>query len=357
MKKTNRISIILAFGYISFIMGAGFSTGQEILQFFANYGIWSYATALVAGLIITFITRQTAKLGYVLQTESYKVALQHLLGKKLAYIFDYILIFFLYGLSVIMIAATGSGLYDGFGIPTWLGTLLGVIALFFVMQLNFTNVVKVLGIITPFLIVAVFIIAGYNIINPTIPLSEVNEYTDISRTPSGVWLWDAITYAGLVIANSFGFMIIIGATSRNYFISRRTALFGGLIFTGLVVFMTAGLVANLEVANAAELPTLLLADQIHPSVRILMAVVMVGVIFNSVIGVLFPFLTRFTIEYSPKYRVMLLISLITAYIISFVGFVDLVNFFYPIFGYIGILLTIVLFGRWVYSKLSGKKLL
>jgi uncharacterized membrane protein YkvI len=357
MRKTNKISIILAFGYISFIMGAGFSTGQEILQFFANYGIWSYLTALVAGLLITFITRQTAKLGYILKTESYEVALTHIFGKKLAYIFDYILIFFLYGLSVIMISATGSGLYDGFGIPTWLGTLITVIVLYFVMQFDFTNIVKVLGIITPFLIIAVFIIAGYNIINPTIPLSEVNQYTDISRTPSGLWVWDAITYAGLVIANSFGFMIIIGATSRNYFISKRTALYGGLIFTGLVVFMTAGLVANLEVANAAELPTLLLADQIHPSVRILMAIVMVGVIFNSVIGVLFPFLKRFTVEYSRNYKIMLLISLVVAYIVSFVGFVDLVNFFYPIFGYIGMFITVSLLGRWIYNKTTDKKLL
>jgi uncharacterized membrane protein YkvI len=69
MKKTNILSLTLAFGYISFIMGAGFATGQELLQFFANYGIWSYLTALVAGLLITFITRQTSKLGYVLDTE------------------------------------------------------------------------------------------------------------------------------------------------------------------------------------------------------------------------------------------------------------------------------------------------
>jgi uncharacterized membrane protein YkvI len=256
-----------------------------------------------------------------------------------------------------MIAATGSGLYDGFGVPTWLGTLITVIVLFFVMQFDFTNIVKVLGVITPFLIIAVFIIAGYNVINPTIPFSDIDQYTDISRTPSGYWLWDAITYAGLVIANSFSFMVIIGATSRNHFISQRTALYGGLIFTGLVVFMTAGLVANLEVANAAELPTLLLADQIHPSVRILMAIVMVGVIFNSVIGVLFPFLKRFTVEYSRNYKIMLVVSLVVAYVISFVGFVDLVNFFYPIFGYIGMFITVALFGRWIYNKFSKKRLL
>src|SRR5699024_9297682 len=143
-----------------------------------------------------------------------------------------------------------------------------------------------------------------------------------------------VTYAGLVIANSFGFLVIVGAGSRNYFISKRSALFGGLVFTILLVLMTAGLTANLEVANASEMPTLLLADQIHPALRILMTIIMVGVMFNSVIGVLYPFVTRFTEPYSGKYRIMLAIALILAFVFSYVGFVDLVNFFYPVFGYI-----------------------
>src|SRR5699024_8732136 len=107
-----------------------------------------------------------------------------------------ILVFFFYGLSVIMIAGTGSAFYDGFGLPAWLGTLFTVILLFIVLQFDFTSVAKILGIITPFLIVAVFIIAGLSILSPNVPLSEVEQHTDIDRTPSGIWVWDAITYAG-----------------------------------------------------------------------------------------------------------------------------------------------------------------
>ncbi|SDI99890.1 YkvI family membrane protein [Natribacillus halophilus] len=357
MVKTNRIAIAIAFGYISFIIGAGYASGQEILQFFANYGVWSYFAALLAGLIITFFITQTSKLGYVIQTESYQIALGRLLGNKIAYVFDYILIFFLYGLSVIMIAGTGSALYDGFAVPTWIGSLITIILLFIFLQFDFTRIVKILGSITPFLIIVVFIIAGYNVLNPTIPLSEVSQYTDINRAPSGWWVWDAINYAGLVIANSFAFFIIIGATNENYAVSKRAPLFGGLLFTLLLVLMTAGLVANLEVANNVDIPTFFLAEQIHPAVRLLMAAIMVGVLFNAVIGVLFPFVKRFTKVYSKEYKIMMAISLIVAYIISFVGFIDLVNFFYPIFGYIGIVLSIVFLGRWIYNMFTDKKLL
>lgn len=348
--KGNKTPIVLGFAYISFIMGAGFSTGQEVLQFFANHGRWGYATAIIAGLIITFIGMQISKLGYKLQSEDYAVSLNHLFGIKIGKIFDYVLVFFFYGLSVIMIAGTGSAFYDGFGLPPWIGTLSTVILLFVVLQFNFTNVAKLLGIITPFLIFTVLVIAGYSVLDPNVPFSEVDQHTEISRTPSGLWVWDAITYAGLVIANSFGFLIIMGAGSNSQLISKRGILIGGLIFTTLILLMTAALIANLEIANGVALPTLLMANEIHPALKILMTLIMIGVMFNSVIGVLYPFLTRFTESYSKNYRLMLGVSLFLAFILSFVGFVDLVNFFYPIFGYVGILIAISFLVKWIRTK-------
>lgn len=356
VSKVNRTSITLAFAYISFIVGAGFSTGQEILQFFANHGIWGYATAVLAGLLITLVGMQISKLGFILGSEDYALSLNQLFGTRIGKIFDYLLVFFFYGLSVIMIAGTGSAFYDGFGLPAWLGTLFTVILLFIVLQFDFTSVAKILGIITPFLIVAVFIIAGFSVLSPNVPLSEVDQHTDIDRTPSGLWVWDAITYAGLVIANSFGYLVIMGAASKNQMISKRGIMIGGLIFTVLLLLMTAGLIANLGIANQADMPTLLMANEIHPGLRILMTVIMVGVMFNSVIGVLYPFLTRFTKSYSMKYRIMLGVSLILAFILSFIGFVDLVNFFYPIFGYIGILISIAFLVLWIKAKYTGKRI-
>src|SRR5699024_11858766 len=83
VSKVNRTSITLAFAYISVIVGAGFSTGQEILQFFANHGVWGYATAATAGLIITFVGMQVSKLGYILGSADYALSLNRLFGTKI----------------------------------------------------------------------------------------------------------------------------------------------------------------------------------------------------------------------------------------------------------------------------------
>ncbi|MFP6334496.1 hypothetical protein ACLGLY_25930, partial [Bacillus subtilis] len=143
------------------------------------------------------------------------------------------------------------------------------------------------------------------------------------------------TYGGLIIGNSFSFLTIVGSKAISHKTARRGAFYGGLTFSILLLIMIAGLLANIEIANTVDIPTLLLANDIHPILGVLMSAVMVGVIFNSCIGMLYPFLTRFTNPKSNKYVGLLTISLIVSFGLSFVGFVDLVNFVFPLFGYIG----------------------
>lgn len=356
MSKDNQAALKMALAYLSFIVGAGFTTGQELLQFFVNHGNYAYIAVIVTGVIVTFATRQTSKVGYRLDSDTYEISLNNMFGKFFGRIIDYLTIFFLFGLTVVMVAGGGSAMHQGFDVPVWLGSIIIVILLFIVLQLKFARIMTILSIITPFLVVAVLVIAGYNILNPTVNFSEVNQYIEPSKTSSTLWWWDAIVYGGLIIGNSFGFLTIVGNDSISHKAARRGSFYGGLSFSILLLIMTGGLMANIQNANSVDIPTLLLANNIHPFIGILMSAVMIGVIFNSCIGMLYPFLSRFTIPYSKSYVVMLTITLLVAFILSFIGFVDLVNFVFKTFGYIGIFITVALLIRWIYNKFSDEKL-
>ncbi|MFH4908197.1 hypothetical protein [Staphylococcus cohnii] len=71
--------------------------------------------------------------------------------------------------------------------------------------------------------------------------------------------------------------------------ARKGAFYGGLSFSILLLIMTCGLMANIQNANSVDIPTLLLANDIHPYIGVFMSAVMIGVIFNSCIGMLYPF--------------------------------------------------------------------
>ncbi|SCS65985.1 YkvI family membrane protein [Staphylococcus caeli] len=357
LSKDNKASIGIALAYLSFIVGAGFTTGQELLQFFVNHGNYAYLAAIITGIIVTFGTRQISKLGYRVDAASYDISLHNLFGQIMGKIIDFLIIFFLFGLTVVMVAGGGSALNQGFNIPMWIGSLAIVVLLFIVLQLKFDKILTVLGAVTPFLVIAVLIIAGTNILNPTIPFSEVQQHVEPSKSSSPFWWWDAMIYGGLIIGNSFSFLTIVGNDAHSHKTAGRGAYFGGFAFSALLLIMVAGLMANIENANKVDIPTLILANDIHPMIGILMSVVMFGVIFNSCIGMLYPFLNRFTKPGSKSYVLLLSITLILAYILSFVGFVDLVNFVFKVVGYIGLFITAALFIRWIQNKFTKKKLL
>ena len=67
----NRASWKYAFAYTGIVVGAGFATGQEVLQFFTSYGLISIVGAILTGLIVMFVGRQAAKLGYATHAKSH----------------------------------------------------------------------------------------------------------------------------------------------------------------------------------------------------------------------------------------------------------------------------------------------
>ena len=108
--------------------------------------------------------------------------------------------------------------------------------------MDFEKIISVIGVITPVLVVAMFFIAGYNVLNPMVPLSEVNQYNDVSRTPTGSWWFDAITYAGFTLAQHSLF-INNGSESARQSIVRRGAIYGGLIIMIIMLLINFGVLS------------------------------------------------------------------------------------------------------------------
>lgn len=353
----NRASWRIGFAYAGIIIGAGFSTGQEVLQFFASHGLISILGIIVAALILMFAGRQAAKLGFRLNAESHETPLRVLFGPKLGLVVDYVLIFFLYGIAVVMIAGSGATFNQAFGISPQLGVLILITLTAITLLLDFDKIVNIIGGITPALIVAVIIITGYNILNPAVPYSEVDNFADQTRTPSAFWWFDAITYAGLALATAFSFLSIMGSESARHAIARRGAIYGGLIIMLLMLLVNVGVLSIMPEANTVPLPAMAMAENIAPWLETIYSIIIILLIFNSVVGLMYPFLSRFTEPYSGRYKIMMVISLIAAFLISNVGFVALVNFVYPILGYIGLAIAAALTIRWIANKNTKKKLM
>lgn len=337
----------IGFAYTGVVVGAGFSTGQEILQFFTNNGFISIFAVLLSGFLILFTGKWTADVGYDLESESHVDSIMNIFGPLFGRLIDYILVFFLYGVAVIMIAGAGSTFYESFGTPPWLGAIILVVVVYITLNLNFSKIVIALGAVTPYLLGVVIIISLITYFNSSMPLSEADQFAKPELTVEGAWWWDAITYSGFTIAVAFSFLTMMGSDSKSRKIAGYGGIAGSVIILVLMLLINLGILSKLEAVNEVALPMLLLGNEIHPALGVLLGIAMLLVIYNTAVGMLYPFLIRFFAPKSKGYNVLLPLSLILGYILSFAGFADLVGTVYPVMGYVGLLLGAGLFIKWI----------
>ena len=55
-QKVNGLNVIKYAGaYIAFIIGSGFATGQEIIQFYTSYGIWGIGSIAISMFLFAWV--------------------------------------------------------------------------------------------------------------------------------------------------------------------------------------------------------------------------------------------------------------------------------------------------------------
>ena len=349
----NKEAVKIGFAYVGIVVGAGFSTGQEVMQFFTPYGLWSYIGVVLSGLILGFIGRQVAKIGTAFEATNHESTLQYIFGEKFSKIFDYILVFFLFGIAVTMIAGSGSTFSESFGIPTWLGALIMTLVIYGTLLLDFNKIVQALGIVTPFLIVMVVLIAIVYLFKGTVPLNEVDQV--VPKT-SIVWgILKGLQYGGLAFAVGFSTIVAIGGDASKRHVSGAGAMFGGIVYTILLALINFALQTEYPNIKDAAIPTLNLANEINSWLGLILTIIMLAVMYNTILGLCYSFAARFTEPYSKKYHIFIIIMMIAAYILSFVGFADLINSLYNIMGVVGLFIVVAVLIKYFKRKNDNKK--
>ncbi|MEJ7550497.1 hypothetical protein WL551_12075, partial [Staphylococcus hominis] len=85
-----------------------------------------------------------------------------------------------------------------------------------------------------------------------------------------------------------------------------------------------------------------IVNHISPILGVIMAIVIFGMIFNTGLGMFYAFATRFTVVDTKRFKLFYAVTVIVGLCLSFVGFTDLVAIFYPLIGYLGLVLIFVL---------------
>ena len=252
-----------------------------------------------------------------------------------------------------MLAGAGSTFEESFGVPTWLGALIMVIVIYITLLMDFNKIVRALGVVTPFLIILVVIIAAYYLFNGSISFGEVNDAVPDASLVKGILY--GINYGGLAFAVGFSTIVAIGGDASRRRVSGAGALFGGIVYTILLALINFALQSEFTKIEDASIPMLTLANDIHPWIGLVLSIIMLAVMYNTILGLMYSFAARFTEPYSKKYHIFIVVMVIVAFALSFVGFAGLINFLYPIMGVVGLVVVIGVLVKYYSRKRQNKK--
>ncbi len=342
MKK----SIQIGSAFIGIIVGAGFASGQEILQFFSSFGYLGIVGSVIAAILFAFLGMNLTQLGSRLQTQSHKDVIYHICGRYLGIFVDILITFFLFGVTVVMFSGAGAIFEEQFGLPAFVGSLFMAVITIASVTLNVQKVIGLISAITPFLLVLVILIAGYSLFHYDPSSIDMDAAVAKTSPAASNWVMGALLYVSYNIAAGVAMITVIGGTVKDHKVAGRGGIIGGLGLGLLILLINISMLTQLEKVADVAMPMITLSNEIHPVVGFLMAIVLIGMIYNTAVAMLYAFSARVVKPQKPSFKVFTVLFGVIAFIASFLGFVNLVGTVYPITGYLGILLIAAIIVSW-----------
>lgn len=352
---------MIASAFIGVIVGAGFASGQEVLQYFTSFGVMGIFGGIITTALFAYVGMMLVWLGSKMKTDSHKEVIHKVTGKSafgsiVGWTIDLVIIFTLFGVGVVMLAGAGSNLSQQFGLAPIIGTLIMTVLILLAGMLKVEGVVKVIGNITPFLIVFIVIISVYSFFTVDTSFAELNKISDSYSSTLPNWFIAGINYASFNTAVGASMAIVMGGAEKDSKIAGMGGLLGGLALGVMIILSHLAIFSKLDTVGDLDMPMLGIVNEISPILGVFMAIVIFGMIFNTGLGMFYAFASRFTFVGTNSFKIFYIVSVIVGSGLSFVGFTDLVAIFYPLIGYLGLVLILVLIYAPFKMKFGKKEL-
>nr|AIA17318.1 Unknown Function [uncultured bacterium] len=329
--------------FIGIIVGAGFASGNEIVQYFTSFGTLGTIAAILSTVLFAYLGMTLTRLGSRTQTTSHKDVIYKISGPYLGVVVDAIIVFTLFGVGVVMLAGAGSVLNQQFGLEPYIGNLLMAVLVIGTVMMNVQRVIAVIGSITPFLVLTIILIGIYSIFTMDSSFAELNPIAKDLDTTLPNWFISAINYVSFNVAVGAAMSLVMGGAEKDEKTAALGGLVGGLGLGLMIIISHLAIFSKIDLVADYDMPMLKLVHDISPVLGIFMSVILFGMVFNTAVSMFYAFVARFADMHTKKSDVMIVVTVTIGFVLSFMGgFKNLVSLVYPFIGYIGLFLIAAL---------------
>ncbi len=338
----------VAFTYMGTVVGAGFATGQEILQFFTRFGSLAVLTILLATSFIIWLGIKIMLTANTLGAVSYEMLNRHLFGDRVGSWISFIMVFNLFSVSAVMLAGAGSVFDEHFGIPYNVGLILTMTLAYVLLLKGISSIMIVNSFVVPVMLIYTLTVVFVTLQSPM----------------AGNWLLltsyepplKMIAYAFLYIAGNLALaqavLVPVGSAIKD----RSVLVMGGVIGgSGIGVMLLSGhfaLSAHMPGIMQYEIPMGQTVMMLGRSIQVIVLFIIFAEIFTTLLSDAYGLTLQLQQHTGWSQALLLGFVMIISYWISQVGFSRLLSTLYPLFGMISLLWLAMIIMKRTAPKIS-----
>ena len=358
-KKGLRLGKVLSFcgACIAFYIGAGFATMQEIIQYVASYGSQLWIVIAVNAAIYIYTDLSFATNGSRLKLERGGDIYKHYCGKYIGNFFDYFSALFCYACFIVMCGGANATAQQQWGLPNGVGAVILTVFVIATVIFGLDGVINTLGKVGPVIILFILIVSVISIFNGAGNLADHIKAVDenlheITQVGNGNPFLSGASYAGFMLLWFASFLAEIGSKNRVKEVNIGM-LFSAIFIMGTMVIASIALLSHIHITAQADIPALILANNISPLLASVFAVIIFCGIYTTSVPLLWTSIGRIEKEGTKNYKIYTVaLGIVGCVIACFLPYKALVNVLYGLNGYLGFALVAFMLVYDIRTKMS-----
>ncbi|GIO25232.1 hypothetical protein [Oceanobacillus sp. J11TS1] len=346
--RNRKISILLlAATYVGTVIGAGFSSGKEIVTFFSVYGALGTIGIAISGVLFILIGTKIMIISARIRAYSYQELNAYLFGRNIAKVVNFFIFFVVIGVTSVMLSGAGAVFHEQLGLPFQLGVIITLILSYITVMKGLDGLFAVNSYIVPIMILFVLFVAGS--IAGEHPHLLAVKLLPVRLSDNLSWAGSPFAYAAFNLMTAQVVLVPLGKEIQDEHILRWGGFLGGLALFFILLLIHFSLTVFPETFHY-EIPMAEIVQHFGTLIHVLFLIVIYGEIFNTVVGNVFGITRQLQSAFHLRYQHAVLIILFIVFLISQVGYGKLLSVLYPLFGYLGLF-----FLFWLLIKKAPKK--
>lgn len=339
------ISVVLRLSgaYCAFLIGSGFATGQELLQFFAGFGWAGLAGALLYFVFGAYLAWSLLLAGRRHALHNSDEVFRHYAGPVIGPVFGWYTVVVACSIYIVMLSGSGAVLHQHMGTTEWAGAAAMALAVFLTLYFGLHELVDVIGSIGPLLILLLVVIAAAAILDQPARVmqgAQVAGATEMLRAAPNWWS-SALVYTAMCHTALAAFLPPLGAATANEQSLKQAAILGPFLFSATLAVCVLALLGGFPGIETKMIPMTELARGATPMLAEVFAWIVLAGIFTTAAPMLWITSVRFAEDGSARYRVLVGAFAAAGLLVAVaLPFDRLLNLIFPTVGWSGMLLVV-----------------